>query len=111
MARRVDRLSAVAIPAVSFCEHDLATEVRYRLISVAGDLSGFLHHVGSVALYSNRAGAKCIVHSDGNIPEASRIWQTRVAAHLEVADAQVHLTHPGSDVQLGDDVWIGQQVM
>lgn len=105
----LDWRSPGVVRALSIREHQLASEVRQRLNPVVG-LLVVVDTISPVSC-SNRAGAECIVHSDGNTPEASQAWKTRLASHFDVSDEEVQLTLPSCNVQPGDDVWIGKQMM
>ena len=57
---------------------------------------------------SCRVGVECIVCSGGRIAAeaSSEAWAKRLAAHLDVADAEIKVDHAGTMLQPGDDVRI-----
>ena len=57
---------------------------------------------------STRDGVEAAVYSGAFAPEASEAWRDRLAAHLDVAPAEIRADHPGAELLPGDDVLIGQ---
>ena len=57
---------------------------------------------------SGRDGVEAAVYSGAFAPEASKAWRDRLAAHLDVALAEIRADHPGVELVPGDDVLIGQ---
>jgi hypothetical protein len=57
---------------------------------------------------SGRDGVEAVVYSGAFAPGASKAWRDRLAAHLDVAPAEIGADHPGAELLPGDDVLIGQ---
>ncbi len=60
---------------------------------------------------SNRVGVECVVCSRGLLggkgaEVASKTWAKRLAAHLDVSEAEIRVDHAGTTFQAGDDVSI-----
>eukprot|EP01043_Picozoa_sp_COSAG02_P060307 COSAG02_NODE_7851_length_2818_cov_1.966900_1_plen_255_part_00 len=55
---------------------------------------------------SGRDGVEAAVFSGACAPEASKAWRDRLAAHLDVAPAEIRADHPDAELLPGDDVLI-----
>lgn len=57
---------------------------------------------------SGRDGVEAVVYSGAFAFGASKAWRDRLAAHLDVAPAEIGADHPGAELLPGDDVLVGQ---